>query len=103
MAEDAQSHTVRASIAKRRLRAAAPIQVAFKLAEQKVSAPAYVGLPDAKVVKGEEREYSLEEMVGEGSAFNFGYFAWDGAYVNSYPLAGPLLTSFQNASPYQGR
>lgn len=103
VAEDAQSHTVRASIAQRRLRAAAPIQMAFTLAGQKVSAPAYVGLPDAKVVRGEEREYSLEEMVGAGSTFDFGYFAWDGMYVYSPLLAGPPLTPLQNPSPYQRR
>ncbi|KAF7975687.1 hypothetical protein HWV62_8797 [Athelia sp. TMB] len=74
-AEDAKSRTVRASLFKRWLRAATPVQAAFKLAAKRVTSTAFIALRDAK---GTKREYALDELVGEGSAFNFDYLAWDG-------------------------
>ncbi|KAF7984571.1 hypothetical protein HWV62_13787 [Athelia sp. TMB] len=74
-AEDARSRAARASLFKRWLFAAMPIQAAFKLAAKRVTSTAFIGLRDAK---GARREYALDELIGEGSAFDFDYLAWDG-------------------------
>ncbi|KAF7967246.1 hypothetical protein HWV62_35067 [Athelia sp. TMB] len=74
-AEDASSRVVRASLFKRWLYTATPIQVVFKLAAKRVTSTVFIGLRDAK---GTRREYALDELVGEGSTFDFDYLAWDG-------------------------
>lgn len=82
----ASSSRTKPSVCKRHLRAASPLKPLFTLADKRVALTAYVGLRDSK---GDQRAYTLNEMVGDGSRFGFRCMEWDGRCAPSLPLLRP--------------
>jgi hypothetical protein len=78
-AKDDAAVKVRPSIRERHTASTAPINVpSFSLDGKVPAKTGYIGVRDSKTNK---RVYTLREMVGEGSKFNFNLIEWDGRYA----------------------
>ena len=73
-------YDVRASTRLKHVHPSTAVDGDLNLADIPISAPGYIGLRDKDVEK-DETKYKLEDLVGEGSQFQFNYQKWDGRYA----------------------